>query len=104
MRLLILLATALATVGTATTAEAFCGFYVARADTGLYNRASQVAGPINCDAGDYRVEVHKRQEREAQTLANLTGWDLEKIRSRIEFMASAGTGEDGEPWWKRLWN
>lgn len=61
-------------------------------------------GPLDCDARDYRVEVRKRQEREAQTLANLTGWDLETIRSRIEFMVSAGTGTEEEPWWKRLWN
>jgi hypothetical protein len=30
------------TVIVATTAQAFCGFYVARADTNLFNKASQV--------------------------------------------------------------
>ena len=42
MRLLITLVTALVTVTVTTTAQAFCGFYVARADTSLFNRASQV--------------------------------------------------------------
>jgi hypothetical protein len=42
MRLTITLAAALVTVLVTTTAQAFCGFYVARADTSLFNRASQV--------------------------------------------------------------
>ena len=42
MRLTITLVTALVTVLVTTTAQAFCGFYVARADTSLFNRASQV--------------------------------------------------------------
>jgi len=42
MRILIHLVTALVTIAVTTTAQAFCGFYVARADTSLFNRASQV--------------------------------------------------------------
>lgn len=42
MKILIAMATAALTVAIATSAEAFCGFYVARADTSLFNRASQV--------------------------------------------------------------
>ncbi|MDJ0748804.1 MAG: DUF2330 domain-containing protein [Woeseiaceae bacterium] len=42
MRILITLVTAIVTVFAATTANAFCGFYVAKADTSLFNRASQV--------------------------------------------------------------
>ena len=42
MRIMITLVTALVTVMVTTTAQAFCGFYVARADTSLFNRASQV--------------------------------------------------------------
>ena len=42
MRLLITLVTAIVTITVTTTAQAFCGFYVARADTSLFNRASQV--------------------------------------------------------------
>jgi hypothetical protein len=42
MRLLITLVSALVTVLVTTSAQAFCGFYVARADTSLFNRASQV--------------------------------------------------------------
>jgi hypothetical protein len=42
MKLLITLVTAVATILVTTSAQAFCGFYVARADTSLFNRASQV--------------------------------------------------------------
>ncbi|ANO50240.1 DUF2330 domain-containing protein [Woeseia oceani] len=42
MRITLFAVCALATVAISATAEAFCGFYVARADTSLYNEASQV--------------------------------------------------------------
>ena len=42
MRFLITAAAAALTIAISTTAQAFCGFYVARADTGLFNEASQV--------------------------------------------------------------
>lgn len=47
----------------APTAEAFCGFYVAKADTKLYNKASQVIIARDSDrtiltmANDYRGNV-----------------------------------------------
>jgi hypothetical protein len=52
-----------------------------------------------CDAAPrYFDEVTKRQEREAQTLANLTGWDLNQIRARMSIAAAPRT-----MWWERLW-
>ena len=42
MRIFITLFAAALTVAITTSAQAFCGFYVARADTSLFNRASQV--------------------------------------------------------------
>ena len=42
MRTLVLTITASLTLAVSSTAQAFCGFYVARADTSLYNQASQV--------------------------------------------------------------
>lgn len=57
---------------------------------------------ITCDAGkDYLGQTRQRQEREAQTLANLTGWDLSKIKQQINFVKSEN---DSSPWWRRLWN
>ena len=42
MRTLVLTITAALTVAISSTAQAFCGFYVAKADTSLFNKASQV--------------------------------------------------------------
>ncbi len=42
MKYLVTLTTAVLTVFLTTTAQAFCGFYVAKADTSLFNQASQV--------------------------------------------------------------
>jgi len=42
MRFLVTTVTAIVTVMVTTTAQAFCGFYVAKADTSLFNKASQV--------------------------------------------------------------
>jgi hypothetical protein len=54
------------------------------------------------EARTYRRDLGRRQEREAQTLASLTGWDIARIRGKMSLQASA-TGEDDEPWWKALW-
>ncbi len=59
-------------------------------------------GPATCDLSHYNAGLQKRQEREAQQLANLTGWDIADIRGKIPF-ASEETPEK-EPWWKRLWS
>ena len=42
MRTFIMILTAAVTFAVSSTAQAFCGFYVSRADTSLYNEASQV--------------------------------------------------------------
>lgn len=57
-------------------------------------------GNITCDAGkEYQRSVKERQEREAKTLANLTGWKIDDIRDRIKFVKA-------EPvqWWDNLWH
>jgi hypothetical protein len=60
-------------------------------------------GETGCDASAYRAEVAKRQDIEAQTLANLTGWDIDDIRARIDYLDGELPTPD-EPWWKRIWN
>jgi hypothetical protein len=42
------------------------------------------AGGDACPAGvQYRQELPQRYEREAQTLAQLTGWNIDDIRLRL---------------------
>ena len=48
----------------------------------------------------YFKQVDARQEKEAQTLANLTGWNLNKIRKKMDL----GKKDELGKWWKGLWN
>ena len=60
-------------------------------------------GKANCRAAtEYRRGLAQRYEREAQQLANLTGWDIETIRTE---MASAGYKpvKDEPSWIEKLW-
>jgi hypothetical protein len=65
-------------------------------------------GPAQCEAATaYRQELQQRQGREAQTLASLTGWNLEGVRRRmgLESATSPGGGSNAAPvpWWRQLW-
>jgi len=51
----------------------------------------------------YLRELVNRHEREAQTLASVTGWDLTGIRRRMELDAVSAPDAAAEPWWRRLW-
>jgi hypothetical protein len=53
-------------------------------------------------AAAYRKELRRRQMKEAETLASLTGWDLDRIYGKMNL-----SGDDVEPaegsWWGRIW-
>ena len=59
-------------------------------------------GETRCDASAYQAAVRERQEREAQMLANLTGWDIDDIRSKVPWI-DGQPPEPKLPWWKRIW-
>ncbi len=59
-------------------------------------------GEASCDVSAYYEEVRKRQEREAQQLATLTGWDIDDIRARMELPRESQ--DKPKPWWARLWD
>jgi hypothetical protein len=59
-------------------------------------------GEASCDAAQqYRKLLPERQEREAQTLASLTGWDIERIRRSMN--GGKNVQPPPVPWWERLW-
>jgi len=60
-------------------------------------------GEASCDISKYQATVRERQEREAQQLANLTGWDIAEIRKKIPLLEGTNPQKD-PPWWKRLWS
>ena len=70
---------------------------------GRYVIRHPFTGPTNCDASDYKQATRERQEREAQTLANLTGWDINDIRAKIPYMDDVKPEPEPAPWWKRIW-
>ena len=58
-------------------------------------------GEMNCDAAkSYRQITRQRQQQEAKTLANLTGWPLATIDKKIDYLESVN---DPIPWWRKLW-
>ena len=61
-------------------------------------------GEASCDITQYSASVRERQEREAQLLANMTGWDIDDVRGKIPFFGGVGPEPGQEPWWKRIWN
>jgi hypothetical protein len=61
-------------------------------------------GPANCPEGEsYQRELRARQEREAQTLALLTGWSLDDIRRRIGLAGPVAGGPRPPQWWTNIW-
>ena len=69
---------------------------------GRYILQRPFEGDITCESGeDYVRNVRERQDREAQTLANITGWNITDIRAKI------GTYEpqvDVPNWWERTFD
>ncbi len=68
---------------------------------GRYVLRHPFKGESSCDAvAAYQTELAQRREREAQNLAQLTGWDINEIRRKMNL------GEEPERprnWWDRLW-
>ena len=61
-------------------------------------------GEARCNVDQYQAALRERQEREAQNLASLTGWDIDDIRSKIPFSQLASKDPKKTPWWKSLWD
>ncbi|MFN9610358.1 MAG: DUF2330 domain-containing protein [Pseudanabaena sp.] len=73
--------------------ESFQGRYVLR---------HPFKGETNCDAGrEYQKSLRPRFEKEAQTLANLTGWNIADIRRKMNL---SGLPKPVEfPFWENIW-
>ncbi|UCH26242.1 MAG: DUF2330 domain-containing protein [Trueperaceae bacterium] len=69
---------------------------------GRYILQRPFQGELTCEAGrDYVKNVQQRREREAQTLANLTGWPIADIRARMgPFNPQVAVA----PWWERVFD
>jgi hypothetical protein len=64
---------------------------------GRYVIRHRWTGAATCPAGqEYLQQLAKQQEVRAQTLATLTGWDIQQIRTRIPAIAAAPEQSWGE--------
>ena len=71
---------------------------------GRYVMRQPWTGPARCEAAlRYERELKLRQEREAESLASLTGWSLDDIRSRMHLDRPVPSDETALPWWKQIW-
>jgi Na+-translocating ferredoxin:NAD+ oxidoreductase RnfD subunit len=60
-------------------------------------------GSDTCAAAQsYRQQIPAREEREAQTLASLTGWSISEIRKKMGISTSAAPNQPVK-WWEGLW-
>ncbi|MEL7489940.1 MAG: DUF2330 domain-containing protein [Pseudomonadota bacterium] len=71
---------------------------------GRYVLRHPYKGDAQCKAADdYRAGLPKRFESEAQTLARLTNWDIDDIRTKMSGAGQSFEPPKKDPWWKRLW-
>jgi hypothetical protein len=64
-------------------------------------------GSLSCDAGKkYRQTLRPRFEKEASTLANLTGWSIRDINKKIDFsIADSKPNTTTDPkFWNNVWS
>jgi hypothetical protein len=60
-------------------------------------------GEASCPAArEYQRAVREREEEQAQTLAQLTGWNVNDIRKRMNL--ASGPPAEKKSWWDDLWN
>ena len=61
-------------------------------------------GGSSCAAAeDYLVSLAHRRDGEAQNLAQLTGWDVNEIRKKMQIGPAAVTSPINESWWEKIW-
>jgi hypothetical protein len=55
-------------------------------------------------AASYLDALPKRHEKEAQELANLTGWDINQIREKMNLKGGDSSSSSSSDWWGNLWD
>ncbi|HEY7185287.1 MAG TPA: DUF2330 domain-containing protein [Vicinamibacterales bacterium] len=71
---------------------------------GRYVLRQRWTGPARCEAAvAYEKQLRERHEREAQTLASLTGWSIDEIRRRMQKDGALLPEPADGQWWRQLW-
>lgn len=75
---------------------------------GRYVMRHPFKGEASCEAaGDYYDNLKDRFKEESKTLANLTGWDIDTIRRKMEANDQPFNIKDrvkDTNWWETMWN
>ena len=62
-------------------------------------------GDTDCPVMDsYQAELRGRRAKEAENLAALTGWSIDRIRRKMNLAADWSAPGDGQKWWNRIWS
>jgi len=71
---------------------------------GRYVIRHEWTGGGDCaQAREYRAGLPERRANEARTVAELTGWDMNRIRGKMTVAADWSRPEDRMKWWDRIW-
>ena len=71
---------------------------------GRYVIQHEWTGDSSCpQAREYRAGLPARRESEAQALADLTGWPMDRIRGTMGLDTKWSAPADRTKWWDRLW-
>jgi hypothetical protein len=66
---------------------------------GRYILRHPFTGEMKCEAArQYKQALNQRVEQEAQTLAKLTGWNIQDIRKKTQMIQGQSS-----PWWRDIW-
>lgn len=61
-------------------------------------------GDTDCGGAEaYRKQLRQRRAKEAETLAELTGWPLDRVRRKMNLSADNSAPGDDLRWWDRIW-
>jgi len=72
---------------------------------GRYVLRHPYKGDAKCEAAtEYRAELPKRLDAEAQSLATLTGWDIDDIRTKMKETGQPYEAPKPEKWWEKIWS
>ncbi len=71
---------------------------------GRYVLRHPFKGDAQCEAATaYRAGLPERFDAEAQTLANLTGWDIDDVRKKMQGAGQTFDAPRKEKWWEKIW-
>jgi hypothetical protein len=72
---------------------------------GRYVMNHPFKGDLSCETGKkYQQTLRPRMEKEANNLANLTGWSIRDIYSKMDFPVTQSKPDGNTPFWRNVWN